>query len=232
MRKERWGWRGYLLEFLSFVVGVSLAFALNNWNDNRKDRKSESKILTEIRNGLRLDLTDIQQNVQGHKMGLRACNVYQKLAQGDTVSLDSFPVFNFTLLRDFISIQNKSGYESLKSKGLEIIQNDSLRFEIITVYDYYDQILEKLEEDYSEMQFNANYFAPLNALLHPYYIFDDNGNLTGIEQPLPLSETQRKEMLSYLYRIEGNRTFILNYYGVLETKVEELIGKIEGELGE
>ncbi len=94
----------------------------------------------------------------------------------------------------------------------------------------YDQILEKLEEDYSEMQFNANYYGPLNKLLHPHYIFDEKGNLMGIEQPLPLSETQRKEMLSYLYRIEGNRKFILNYYGVLETKVEELIGGIEGEL--
>jgi heme O synthase-like polyprenyltransferase len=47
--------RKYAFEFLSIFIAVIAAFALNNWNDNRKDRIAESKILTEISNGLELD---------------------------------------------------------------------------------------------------------------------------------------------------------------------------------
>ena len=52
---------------------------------------------------------------------------------------------------DYISIQNISGYETLKSNGLELIRDDSLRFEIITLYEYDYSILKKFEEEYENI---------------------------------------------------------------------------------
>ena len=51
-------WKKYTFEFLSIFIAVSSAFALNNWNDNRRDRNAERKILEEIYNGLEKDLDD------------------------------------------------------------------------------------------------------------------------------------------------------------------------------
>ena len=58
--KKKPNWHQYLFEFLSIFVGITLAFALNNWNEDRRDGLSETKILQEVKNGLQLDLHDIK----------------------------------------------------------------------------------------------------------------------------------------------------------------------------
>jgi len=68
-----WDSRKYIFEFLSIFIAVVLAFALNNWNENRKERITESKILEEILNGLDKDEADVDINVGGHKAGQRPC---------------------------------------------------------------------------------------------------------------------------------------------------------------
>jgi hypothetical protein len=200
-------------------LAVILAFALNNWNQNRKDRFAENKILSEINNGLTRDLKDIKENVSGHKMGLKSVNYFTKAIANKPVSKDSLIIYYFSLTRDFISIQNKSGYETLKSKGLELIQNDSLRTEIISIYEYDYNTLRKLEEEYSEMQFQESYFKEINNDLAPNFKFNENGNITGIDLPIKISDDRKKILLLYLWKIQTNRNFILNYYSDIERKI-------------
>lgn len=45
-------WTKYGFKFLSIFIAVISAFALNNWNENKRDAHSEHKILIEISNGL------------------------------------------------------------------------------------------------------------------------------------------------------------------------------------
>ena len=52
-------WKSYLLEFFSIFIAVISAFALNSWNENRRDYNAETKILSEISNGLQKDIKDI-----------------------------------------------------------------------------------------------------------------------------------------------------------------------------
>ena len=51
-RRLSTNWKEYGFEFLSIFIAVLAAFALNNWNENRRDKHTEHKILTEISNGL------------------------------------------------------------------------------------------------------------------------------------------------------------------------------------
>ena len=150
-------WKKYTFEFLSIFIAVVTAFALNNWNDNRRDDKAESKILSEILNGLKKDIEDVKVNVVGHEMGIRACTFWRGIFTNTASDTDSLKQYYFILTRDFVSVQNTSGYETLKSKGLELIKNDSLRMEIISLYEYDYKTLMKLEEEYKELQFEKNY---------------------------------------------------------------------------
>lgn len=125
-----------ITEFISVFIAVVFAFSLNNWNDNRKDRNAEKKILNEISNGLTKDLVDVNLNMAGHKIGIKACDYWVKILNNENFEKDSLTVYYSKLTRDFVSIQNRAGYETLKSKGLELIKNDSLRLEVISLYEY------------------------------------------------------------------------------------------------
>jgi hypothetical protein len=223
-------WKKYSFEFLSIFIALISAFALNNWNDNRKDNIAESKILLEILNGLENDKVDIGLNIEGHQMGIKSCEFWRKIFNNKRTNLDTLQQHYFVLTRDFISIQNVSGYETLKSRGFELIKNDSLRTRIISLYEIDYQTLRKLEEEYNELQFQKNYFKEINKMISPYFTFDSKGNISEMEFPINLSETERKTLLSYLWKIQTNRKFILQSYNQTKDNITELATKIEIEL--
>lgn len=215
-------WRKYIYEFLTIFIGVFAAFALDSWNDDRKDSLVQNKILTEISSGLEKDILDMQENESGHLKGIEAVRYFNKILNNQPINKDSLVINYITLLRDFVSIQNISGYETLKSKGLEIIKNDSLRSAIISLYEYDYKTLKKLEEDYGELQFHESYFKDFNASLAPHFIFDKKGNIIDISRPLQISEKDKKILQTQLLKIYFNRNFILQYYKETKTKVLQL----------
>ncbi len=220
----------FIIEFISVFIAVVFAFALNNWNDNRKDNIVERKILSEISNGLKKDLEDIKTNIYGHKEGVKACKYWRRIINNDKFNQDSLLTHYFNLTRDFVSIQNTAGYETLKSKGLEIIKDDTLRLKIISLYEYDYKTLEKLEESYTEMQFQNSYYKELNKIISPYFIFDNKGNIKSVKMPIVINITDKNTFLSYLWKIEMNRNFILFYYSEIENKTGKLITKIDNKL--
>ncbi|WP_340199008.1 hypothetical protein [Ascidiimonas sp. W6] len=222
-------WRKYVFEFLSIFIAVVSAFALTNWNDNRNSKQSEEKILTEIKNGIGIDKQDFEGNIIGHTISLRANYMFRELLNGKEISQDSIGLFYTSLFRDYTPVINRSGYESLKETSLKTITNDSLRFQIISLYDYYYGIIEILD-NVSEMQSFENYFASVNLLLHPYMEFDEDGNLIHINYPKELSENQRKELLSYLWRLENNRKFKLGRYKSIIQIMDNVKSNIEEEI--
>jgi len=227
---EKRNWKKYTFEFLSIFIAVISAFALNNWNDNNRDNKAEAKILSEILNGLEKDIEDVKMNVKGHQKGIEACMYWRKVFTDKDSKLDSLQQYYFLLTRDFVSIQNTSGYETLKSKGLELIKNDSLRTRIISLYEYDYKTLLKLEEEYNELQFQENYFQEINKLIAPKFQYDSNGDISGLELPLDINKSERNILLSYLWKIKINRKFVLSSYADVEGKINKLRKEIEKEL--
>ena len=223
-------WKNYGIEFLSVFIAVIAAFALNNWNDTVKSEKAESKILETIKDGLGKDIEDIQTNIYGHKMGIAACQFFRDILLENPRSLDSLEIYYYTVTRDFVSIQNTSGYETLKSKGLELIQTDSLRTEIISLYEFDYTILRKLEEDYDEMQFHTSFFKEFNQVFAPHFEFSDRGKIIGIDLPLEIDNYNKKIVLTYLHKIYGNRKYIMRHYDEVESKINRLQNNIVKEM--
>lgn len=223
-------WKKYTFEFLSIFIAVVSAFALNNWNDNRRDRHAEEKILAEIHSGLQKDLEDIRLNQMGHRMGMRSNEFFRSLLTQKPVATDSVVYHYFNLTRDFVSIQNTSGYETLKSKGLELIENDSLRSKIISLYEYDYNTLRKLEEEYFELQFQQNYFNEINRTFSQHFQFTEDGRISGIITPLKVDDEEKKVLLTYLWKMQANRGFILQIYTNVERKIEAIRTDIALEL--
>ncbi|MEL6699264.1 MAG: hypothetical protein AAFP89_23670 [Bacteroidota bacterium] len=70
MTTDRINWPALAIEFFSIFIAVTMAFGLDKWNENRRDRLSETKILLEIKHGLSLDLLDMAQNIKGHTQAI------------------------------------------------------------------------------------------------------------------------------------------------------------------
>lgn len=220
----------YFFEFVSMFFAVIAAFGLNNWNENRRDQRAEEKILIEINNGLELDLIDFQRNQRGHNNGLKACNYFEKVIEGKEVSYDSIMLKYYFLTGDNIVIMNVSGYESLKSKGLEIIQNDSLRSQIVKLYENNYQILKSFEENSPMNQHFDYYFFPINDILSPYFKYNERGRLSGLHTPLNLSAKEKNLIKSYLFNIRASRDNKVYEYEQTEILVKKLRQAIEKEL--
>ncbi|MFK8045703.1 MAG: hypothetical protein AB8B72_09415 [Crocinitomicaceae bacterium] len=219
-----------LFEFLSIFLAVISAYGLKNWYDYRRDANSEEKILIEIEKGLSKDLFDIKLNMMGHQLGLQSCKVFNKILQDDYTRKDSIEEFYSNLTRDFINVQNVAGYTTLKSKGLELVENDELRHEIISLYEYDYNTLRKFEEEYEEMQFHNSYFATINTILAPYMEFSSAGRLVDIQSPVEISETDRNILRSIILKIYSNRLFVLQFYKQLKFKLKHLQNSIRQEL--
>jgi len=224
-------WSKFLMEFLSIFSAVLLAFALNNWNDNRKTKDIEVNILKEIYNGLELDAEDVELNVLGHKFGVKSANYFHNLLVGNEVNPDSIVFYRRMLVRDFISIQNTSGYESLKSQGLNVIENDKLRSEIISLYEYNYKLIEKIEEHYAAQQFFISYARRFNEAIASNIEFDDDNKMTSITLPLQLSQQGRKSLLLDLHTISEDRKFTMKFYDKVAEQIEKTRNLIEDELG-
>lgn len=227
---KRSNWKKYSFEFLSIFIAVISAFALNNWNENRRDYNAGNKILLEIYNGLEKDIEDVRGNIKGHQDGLISCTFWRNVITDQEVSLDSLQQHYFNITRDFLTVQNRSGYETLKARGLELIQNDTLRRKIISLYEYNYSTLQKLEEEYQELQFQRNYFKEINQYIAPHFQFNEQGLIIGLQAPMNIAASDQNLLLSYLWKIGANRTFILHFYAQLEHDIIELRKEIEQEL--
>lgn len=195
----------YFPEFAFIFISVIFAFALTEWSNNKGKKISEEKILAEISNGLKSDLYDVKSNVDSHKGGLKACEFWRKAIVENKADNDSVAMNYFLLTRSLISVQNITAYETLKSKGLEAIENDSLRKKIIHLYEFDYEVMRKFEEDYQENQFFGNYFIEINKKIAPNLKFDNFGNIIGLNLPIKLNKDERNILVSYLWKIKVSR---------------------------
>jgi hypothetical protein len=209
-------------EIVLVVIGILIALSINTWNTTKVDAKIEQGILKEIANGLDYDLTDIGHNIEGHKNGLKAREYWNQIVHNQPVYADSVALYYKYLTRNFIALQNTSSYQSLKSKGLELIANDSLRLQIISLYEVDYETVKVFEENYEELQFQKNYFKDINELVSSNLVFDADGNIETIDLPLQLSESEKKEFLSYLWKIKKGREDAIDIYADVTQNIKGL----------
>ena len=122
-------------EILLVMIGILLALQVNNWNEARKLRIQEIEIYKEIKADLKAVLSDWTSGIKGHSkhlessIKLREHIINRKPLNGDISS------YLTNSHRDDQFFARSVGLEALKSAGLETLTNDTLRREIISIYE-------------------------------------------------------------------------------------------------
>lgn len=138
-------WPEYLLEMLVITFGIIGAFALNNWNENRISAKKELDYLSELTKDLKEDIKDLNFNYDFTKDKLNSNEVVLDYIQNKKPLTDSIEYHLSNLLLPVHFLSNTSAYESIKNQGIDIISNDSVRRQIVFLYDWYDKHLQYFE---------------------------------------------------------------------------------------
>ncbi len=149
-------------EIILVVIGILIALQINNWNEIKKENTQEIKILKEISDNLNDDLNRLDLNIEetnSFKGSFeRVLNHLQnKRPISGSLKLDYAKIFGIGY-GSFRAVD--SGYESLKSVGVNTIKNDNIRKEISKLYGFKYKIItndvpyymDHLIESYSKFQ--------------------------------------------------------------------------------
>lgn len=128
-------------EIILVVIGILIALQINNWNEYKKLKVQETEALEEIVSDLNFNIKVFKETLNGKKrpgninntlnsLHLVIDHLQSNLAYHDSLDVH-FGIFTYSL--NVINYKT-SGYESLSSVGLDLIQNTKLRSQIGEYY--------------------------------------------------------------------------------------------------
>ncbi len=230
-KNRKISWRSFFLEILSIFIGITVAFSLDNWNKNRLEKIDEVKMLKELHNGLQSTLEDMESNSSGHASSIRSGIQLVRFINGELSSTDSVASYYTNALIDYTFTPNTGAYETLKSKGVQLISNDTIRLEIINLYDFTFKAMVRMEEGEEAYKFYQNYSPLLNrrmSEMKPSYF--PNMRLRRIDYPANYKKRQDHEFMLLTDNMNYSRAVMLNFYNREERKVKKLLQDIQIEI--
>lgn len=154
-------WERALGELILIVVGVMIGLAVNSWNDGRKQRRLELTMLRQLRATLLADLTVLRSVDDSIRVRERRMEALRADLERGTVRHDSAETQFGAVLRLWEVRLNRSVYESLKARGLDLVSSDALRLRIAALYENGYVNVDKSEGDDRSVVFDV---------VRPYYL--------------------------------------------------------------
>lgn len=126
----------YLVEIMIIIVGVVIAFYLTKYGEGLNRNQNEKDIIDQIYFELKDNLSDLEQDFVIHRAGalsnLRAIKFLDSRAEvSDSLIMDFY-----WMTRDEYIFANVSGYENLKTFGINLVNDDTLRNLITLIYNH------------------------------------------------------------------------------------------------
>lgn len=211
-------------EIVLVVIGILIALQINNWNEKQKLRRTEFKLLTELRSDLLLTHTSTKKILNQNKEYIDNYLLIWKYTTQNKPYDSILDVPFKTLMNWGTPYVVTSSYETLKNKGMEIVENDSLRKMIVT---FYENNFQELKDDYNEGETN------LHNTIQPYYIEHIRSDIYKRNKAKPNNfEALKKNdgflnILGYLIRVKRYGLIMVEDF---DTSVQNLLKALDKEL--
>ena len=123
-------------EIILVVIGILIALSINNWNENRKESNLELEILSGLYNDIANNKIKIDKMISRDSIIITGNQHILSLLKDNNSTFNDSLQFSFGNINRYdVFFPQQMAYETLKSKGLHSIKNDSLRTQIIKLYD-------------------------------------------------------------------------------------------------
>ena len=134
-------------EIVLVIIGILIALSINNWNEGRKERSIEKRMLEELVENLEFNTEILKNWINANLKNDRSSEIIisaleYKLPHHDSLNNH----FSKSLYIRKLSLISEVGYESIKNAGLEIIQNKQMKKNIVDLFEgSYQVIKSKLD---------------------------------------------------------------------------------------
>jgi len=211
-------------EIILVVIGILIAIQLNNINNAKTEKNQELTLLSEMAKNLELDLIDIEWNIERNTTLAQSNENVLKHLNEEVIENDSLNFYYGNILGNTAFVKNTSAYDNLKSIGLNLISNDSLRQQITRVYSEKYPYMHQIEISYDqEIQLTHIYPQLISKI--------KNSTSTESAFPIDLGELKKdNQFKEILNQNIGVKKFIIYKQNELRETINQLISSINKEI--
>jgi len=212
-------------EIVLVVIGILIALQINNWHNNNVEKRVEKEILNEILVNLETDIENIEIKKKENDLYLKHNQLVLDHLKNKTPLTDSLKHY-YSYLYGFGNFQPMTvAYEDLKSRGLNIIKNKTLRKKIAELYDYqYYYIVDDIRqaigniETIHQNQINSKLKTEMS------YVSAQPINLIALQNDIQFQETLQNILFYRWYtndRFENGKQEMIKVKKVIENELNK-----------
>lgn len=155
-------WFAVVLDVVVVIVGIFLGMQVQQLYEERQNRNYERVILSEISNSLENDLSNIEKNfiprIETKEMALSQLHEWIHKGYQPTDKELAHQVGLMSV--DFLARYDSGSYESLKTRGFQMISQEPLRNDLIRYYEDF------ITSQHAFIENRKNHLRPLIDELH------------------------------------------------------------------
>jgi hypothetical protein len=208
-------------EIVLIVIGIMIALSLNNANDVKNQRRKEHALLNEMHQNLKIDLKDLDYNIKESVKRIQANEIILKELQERMPMHDSLKPYYANIIGNFQLSNNTAAWENLKSVGMDLISNDSLRNAISNLYTvkyrYLDNVTKGVDDGHQWNTFYPQFLDLINV--EQFWIAAEPVNHEALMENRKFKETLKMNLFI--------RNYMLNQYKTIHKDVKFLLDQIE-----
>ena len=223
------GFRDYLTELLVVFIGVALAFAVENWREERNERSVEREYLSGFRHDLEADLQMLNQQEAIRRQQLADALLALEFFDGRELDTQVFFEAYFGVLPEFHTVPNRNTMdEVLNSGSLRLISDPGTRGRLLDLYNTYGRIAdteEHMARDFDEYLYDTTFNTVPLQILGPWPDTPDNRDAAGtLLDNLTIANGLRLLVANLQYE-----TGLLEEFATARMQVDDLLTRLPGQ---
>lgn len=208
----------HFIELLVVIIGISIAFALEGWSSNRKERRLETNYLNSLKADLEKDKEDLQVLIDSTSVILKYVGeVFQYVYSNQPATVYRRHHMTSGYLTSYFYPKNGTYVSLINSGDISVVKSFELKAALSDLYNI----------EYMELARIDNVIRKLvDDTIQPYILDHIEFSITkdGIEDDAPLKNNKVINMLGSLFNLLSNRQIV---FKEMIGKCDELIAQVE-----
>ena len=211
-------------EIALVVIGILIALQINNWNEDRKDKKVQFRLLKELHVTAGEDYLRNHNHVRRNKESLASLEIVinhleRKLPFHDSLS------HHFAMAHSrWISQVKDNAYENIKEHGLDFIENDTTRNHLTHLYENRIELFHVFDTRFDQFF----YQIAVPELINSFNDIFPQGTIRG--EMFPLDYNSLSNNMKYLNILKATRSHMRQYTNWQERTILDGMGELQQRL--